>query len=228
MQNSDYELADRVSRITLDEIGETGITVEMIFNYMHQMSAAILKHQEEGGKAGTHAYDLLAAAETEHAKTTETLIHMVAATVLHKLIADEGGGRANVSFSPADMEDMHKLYEMHVNRDGMTTDIKIEPRAASRPSLKLSHDRDGNDEIETAKPQAVARPEEPNWFALIGGERLHCADQKSAEHAVRQSIMNDPLTPACVENRRCPHVRCPAPTHIDNCMATFCPNKSAK
>lgn len=228
MQNSDYELADRISRITLDEIGEMGITVEMIFNYMHQMSAAILKHQEEGGKAGTHAYDLLAAAETEHAKTTETLIHMVAATVLHKLIADEGGGRANVSFSPADMEEMHRLYEMHVNRDGMTTDIKIEPRATSRASLKLSHDRDGLLEIEPAKPQAEARKPEPNWFAKIGGERLHCANKKSAEWAVRDALAKDETVVAEVENRRCPHVRCPAPTHIDNCMATFCPNKSAK
>lgn len=228
MQNSDYELADRVSRITLDQIGETGINVTMLLGYANTLAMAVLKHGEEGGKAGTHAYDLLAASETEHARTTETLIEMVAATVLHKLIQDEGGGRANVSFTPSDMDEMHKLYEMVVNRDGMQTEIKLVPRATGRASLKLSHDRDGLLEIEPAKPQAVARPEEPNWFAKIGGERQHAADKRSAENAVRLAISDDPTVVAEVENRRCPQSKCPAPTHIDTCMATFCPNKASK
>lgn len=225
MQNSDYELADRVSRITLDQIGETGITVPMLLTYISDMSGAILRHRDEGGKAGTHAYDMLAAAETDHAKDTETLIHMVAATVLHRLIAEEGGGRANVSFSPADMDEMHKLYEMIVNRDGMTTEIKLVPRKEHAKSLQLGFDPAP---ANPAHEQAGLIPREPNWFAVIAGERLHCADQRSAESKVRDSMKSDPTVMAQVENRRCPVGKCPAPAHIDNCMAAFCPNKTAK
>ncbi len=249
MQNSDYERANSVTmmtdpfdntklRVLVDALAESNgdiafrDAIHELFDpwvqAARQMAAGIKRHVEEGGNAGTHAYDLLAASETEHAKTTETLIEMVAATVLHKLIQDEGGGRANVSFSPADMDEMHKLYEIRVNRDGMLTDIHLEPRPTARASLKLSHDREGLLEIETAKPQAVARPEEPNWFATIGGERRHAADRHSAENAVRLAISDDPTVVAEVENRRCPQSKCPAPTHIDNCMAAFCPNKAPK
>lgn len=237
MQNSDYERANAV--MLLDDPFESPVFKNMkskaklheIFDpwvqAARQMAAGIKAHVEEGGQAGTHAYDLLAAAETERARTTEALIEMVAATVLHKLIEEEGGGRANVSFTPADMDNMHRTYEMIVNRDGMTTTINLEPREKS--VLKLSHDREGTLEIDTtAKPQAVARPEEPNWFAKIGGERQHCADKRSAENAVRLAISDDPTVVAEVENRRCPQSKCPAPTHIDNCMAGFCPNKTPK
>jgi hypothetical protein len=192
-----------------------------------KLAVAAKRQVEEGGLAGTHAYDLIAAQAGEDAKVAETLIEMVAATVLHKLIEEEGGGRANVTFSPSDMDEMHKRYNMIVNRDGMTTEIKIEPRPSERASLKLSYDREGTME-KPASPQAEAKPEEPHWFAKIGGERLHAADKRSAENAVRLAISDDPTTVAEVENRRCPQSKCPAPTHIDNCMAAFCPNKTPK
>lgn len=222
MQNSDYELADRVSRITLDQVGETGITVPMLLDYIGKLSGAILRHQEEGGKAGTHAYDLLAASEIEHVKSTETLIHMVAATVLHRLIAEEGGGRSNISFSPADMDEMHKLYEMDVNRDGMTTEIKLKPRKEHAKSLQLGFDPAPTN---PAHAQAGLIPREPHWFARIDNERIHATDKRSAEDAVRNAPEG---VAASVENRRCPKVECPAPAHIDNCMAAFCPNKAPK
>lgn len=176
---------------------------------------------------GTHVFDMIAAVELGNIETTETLIHMVAATVLAKLIEDEGGGRANISFSPADMDAMHRDYEMIANRDGMVTTIKLVPREAKLASHQ-HHDIVAGVAVETeaslmqqdedttdALPQVEASPAKPYFFYRDGGGRQGPMSKDDAQAKVFQSL--DPT--AHVENRMCGRVECPNSDLQGSCPA---------
>jgi len=174
--------------------------------------------------AGTSAYELVAAAEQNHVETTETLIHMVAATALMRLIGDDTlaemaeTGSASVSFSPQDMDRMHRDYEMSALRDGLITTVKITRRGdESAPPAPpgeahleaLPESLMTQDEDETPfEPQAEEHVyDRPLWAARINGKLYPKSDRESAGRACRISRAEDICQ---VENRFCYHNDCPA------------------
>lgn len=186
--------------------------------------------------AGTSAYEMIAAVETQNVEVTETLIHMVAATVLAKLIDEEGGGRTNISFSPADMDEMHQRYMMHSTRDGLITTVKIEPRQGAFDK-KLYGGADTNDDEEmefvptvqdvvpptsfyaeagpidsgSAEPQAKhVEHDRPLWAARINGKLYPASGRLQAGRVVTTRSAEEPNAVVQVENRFCYHDDCPA------------------
>lgn len=169
---------------------------------------------------GTHVFDMIAAVEQGNVETTETLIHMVAATVLAKLIEDEGGGRSNISFSPADMDAMHRDYEMETNRDGMVTTVKIVPRdthalIVGGPDHALNRLMAQDEDTTGALPQVEASPAKPYFFYRDGGGRQGPMEKDDAQALVLKSV--DPT--AHVENRMCGRVDCPNSDMQGTCAA---------
>lgn len=170
--------------------------------------------------AGTHAYDLLAETEKANVQTTDTLISMVAATVLAKLIEDEGGGRSNITFGPQDMDAMHREYEMTATRDGLLTTVSIRPR----PETDKSETTQAGSLMEQAEEAGKALPQvesavhdRPVWairyYASHGGPylaRMH--DQRDAEIHLSDYETEGAAAPV-VENRMCLHPECP----VDQC-----------
>lgn len=71
----------------------------------------------------------IAAAALE-GEVTSTLLDMTVATVLAKLIDQEGGGRTNFSFSPMDMASAMKEWSYTVEHDGMVRTVRIQPKNA--------------------------------------------------------------------------------------------------
>lgn len=168
-----------------------------------RLAGSALAQREEEEVPGTHVYDLLAVFAKADLDHTEALIQMVAATVLYRLIQDEGGGRANVQFSPETMDAMHRDYRVEATRIGMITNVRIVPREHIAPSLRLSDDPYPD---EPAKPQAEEKPERPLWFVRDGSGLVSYPDRAEAERGVLTSV--DPI--AAVENRYCNHLDCPS------------------
>lgn len=175
---------------------------------------ARLRELSAAPAAGTDAYEMVAAVEQRNVETTETLIHMVAATVLAKLIDEEGGGRIDISFSPADMDEMHRRYEMNATHDGMLTTVSIKPRAGAFPPLSLRAE-DGIDDTE-AKPQAEHHDHDrPVWairyFDKAGNPYLaKMHDQGDAQRHLPDYMGPYDMPEPTIENRFCLHPDCPA------------------
>lgn len=171
---------------------------ELLADAKRLAGSALAQYETEGG-----AYDLLAsfaAADLDH---TEALIQMVAATVLSVLIRDEGGGRANVRFSPQDMDDTYKHYQVEAGRDGLITFVRIVPREGTAESLAAGVDPYPD---EPAKPQAEEKSERPVWTLREGSRLTICNDRAGAEALILKSV--DPT--AAIENRYCAHEDCPS------------------
>jgi hypothetical protein len=190
---------------SLDEAGKVQLVTAI-----RALAASALSQDEHHGKrepaAGSTAYEMVAASETAHVETTETLIHMTAATVLHKLIEEEGGGRLNITFSPDDMDNMHRLYQMDATHDGMITTVRIEPREGAFPgaSLRVQPGIDDTPADEQAPEHVYDRP---LWATRIDGKLFPASDREQAEKML-QGITDDQV--AQVENRFCYHNDCPA------------------
>lgn len=189
---------------------EQHLRTDPIAKAMHDCAVLVIAGLLDEPIQGTHVFDMIAAVEQGNVETTETLIHMVAATVLAKLIEDEGGGRSNISFSPADMDAMHRDYEMVANRDGMVTTIKIIPRdphalIVGGPDHDLNRLMAQNEDTEGALPQVEASPAKPYFFFRDGAGRQGPMSQDDAQALVLKSV--DPT--AHVENRMCGRVECP-------------------
>ena len=189
-----------------------GFLSEAMDQYADQIDtvAASIKELFDQEVAGTHAFDMIAAIEQGNVETTETLIHMIAATVLAKLIEDEGGGRSNVSFSPADMDAMHRDYDMRTKRDGLITTVTIVPRnphthVVGGPDHAMNRLMAQAEDETGALPQVEASPAKPYFFYRDGGGRQGPMSKDDAQAKVFQSV--DPT--AHVENRMCGRVECP-------------------
>lgn len=228
-QVSTNMLAQSEARMEDTSVEAKGFLSEAMDQYADRINgyAAELEAHLAEPVEGTHVFDMIAAVELGNIETTETLIHMVAATVLAKLIEDEGGGRANISFSPADMDAMHRDYEMIANRDGMVTTIKLVPREAKLASHQ-HHDIVAGVAVETeaslmqqdedttdALPQVEASPAKPYFFYRDGGGRQGPMSKDDAQAKVFQSV--DPT--AHVENRMCGRVECPNSDMQGSCPA---------
>lgn len=211
-QVSTNMLAQSEARMEDTSVEAKGFLSEAMDQYADRINgyaAEIEAHLAEPVE-GTHVFDMIAAVEQGNIETTETLIHMVAATVLAKLIEDEGGGRSNISFSPADMDAMHRDYEMETNRDGMVTTVKIIPRdthalIVGGPDHALNRLMAQDEDTEGALPQVEASPAKPYFFFRDGAGRQGPMSQDDAQALVLKSV--DPT--AHVENRMCGRTNCP-------------------
>lgn len=152
---------------------------------------------------GTSAFDLIHAFTVADAENTSTLIGMIAATVLVKLGEEEGKGRSNITFSPADVDDVYKRYAVDVAIEGADTTVKVRPLDAGEAGLSLMV-RDDVDSTD-AKPQALPKDERPVWAVRINGKLQEADDRRTAEGML--SMTGDPL--AAIENRMCMHEDCP-------------------
>ncbi len=172
----------------------------------------VIAARQYASGAGTSAYEMVAAAEIANVETTETLMQMLAATVLSNLIDEEGGGRANIWYSPESMTEMMQRYDMTATRDGMITLVSIKPKPGAMsdgkkllqdtPSLRL----DLIESVAFAKPQAEAKPHDrPVWAIRFDGNLFRMHDRADAERNL-DSYGNT----ATVENRFCVHTDCPS------------------
>lgn len=186
-------------------------------------------HEERPPAAGTSAYDMVAASAIAEVQTTDTLMQMLAATILATLIEEEGGGRANITYSPMSMDYMTKFYDFTSERDGLITTVRI--------SEKPDRDMDRDKWLEPSnrhgiasmiaeqvgdvgmpsipKPQAATKEyDRPIWaisYPDREGNRYFAkmADRKDAE-AHLDDYATVGLVPPEVQNRFCLHTNCPS------------------
>lgn len=180
----------------------------------HKIDAVVAKIMELSGDDGA----AVAAASLER-DVSSALIDLVAGTVLATLFEEEGGGRANISISPASMDHVAKNYEIGSTMDGMIRHITI----------KLREDSDLNDEskwrepsnrhglvdvaetpyqADQLRPQAEPKTyDRPVWAMRCWGILQQAASREQAENMVRESKAG--FMQATVENRWCLHTDCP-------------------
>lgn len=178
-----------------------GFALEAMDQYADHIRSVIVDLESE--RAGTHAFDLVAEHEKRHVETTSTLVQMVAATVLAKLVDEEGGGRTNITFGPPDMDKMMSEYEMSATVDGLLTTVRIEPR---NPDEYVRHRLALQPEVTSdAAPQVEATDTpKPYYFFKDGSGRQGPMEKADAEALVLKSV--DPI--ATAENRTCPYRGC--------------------
>lgn len=183
--------------------------------------AAAARAADGDPNAGTSAYQMVADVAQAQVDTTETLIHMVAATVLMKMMDYDvpiRGGAVEIAFSPRDMDEMHRRYEMTAKHDGMLTIVSIKPRpdeiAPPRPPAEANLEAKPESLMTQDEPEAPAKPQaaphvydRPLWAVRRNGKLTPCSDQAEAERKVRV-VKSD--TPISIENRFCYHADCPA------------------
>lgn len=175
------------------------------------LAGSALSQREVEPQAGTHAYDLLAAFAKADVDNTVALIELVAATVLYKLIDEEGGGRSNITFSPKDMDDMIRSYEIESGHEGLITTVKISPREKSVHGMFFDPDPTT---ATSTHDQAQPKDERPvwaiRWFDDAGQPHLHrMHDRADAERQIA-SYHRDGVPNGDIENRMCMHIDCPS------------------
>jgi hypothetical protein len=177
-------------------------------NLLYELNRELAK---DGGQAGTHAYDMMAAVEEINAGNASVLIELIAAVVMSKS-AFLGDTTASVTFSPSDIDEMQRHYEVGATRDGMQLTVTLTPKDTPGPSWRTDAQESG----EGAYPQAEApdTPERPVWAVRDGTTLVGCEDRPAAEAWARKG----PET-ATVENRFCLHSECPS-THCNQAEAT--------
>jgi hypothetical protein len=195
------------------------IVFDTYFQNMMSLAASVLSQDEQGadddGNAGTHAYDMLAALAEHDAATTETLIHMIAATVLSLKFGPSmrpGKDAVAVIFSPLDMDAMLKHYEMTATHEGVITTVRITRRETPLAEGVMAQSED----VSNAQPQAMPMVERKYWFfnSTTTG-RIGPEDREDVEARLQVS---DDLT-ARLENRACPRRFCPSSDVSTECAA---------
>lgn len=198
--------------------------------------------------AGTSAYEMVAAAEMAHVNTTHTLLGMVAATVLAKLIDEGDCSRANISFTPRTMDDMYARYDLAIEQEGLETKVRITPKPgafAQGGKIELTGVTDPKLEMVTlppaeaalaGRPESLMRQDEPDspadeqaipteaekhYFFNDGTKRYGPMPLATAEQHARMT----PNLLAHIENRACPLVDCPSAGHATSCAWETCPNR---
>lgn len=177
--------------------------------FLYELNAELKK---DGGQAGTHAYDMMAAVEDINAGNTRVLIELIAGVVIAKAreamengVLDEKATELSVTFQPSDIDDMQRAYDMAVKRDGMHVTVTLTKKSEPTESWQLDEEESGEGALE----QAAEAPERPVWAVRTGDGHLHgWGSRKEAENAVRDDYADEPL--AHVENRYCLHEDCPS------------------
>lgn len=155
-------------------------------------------------------------------EVTSTLMDMLAATILATLIEEEGGGRANIVYSPMSMDHMMKHYTYTTENDGLIRTVRITLREDSNlndesawrdPSNRhgvMHQDETGAGAKPQAEPKVHDRPVWAIRHVGVDGEprlaKMH--DQgDAARHLADYSVDGAPLPE--VQNRFCLHIGCP-------------------
>lgn len=204
---------------------------------IEQIKRIMIAHPGDYDAAAQKIHDLckpdhtihVAAAALEN-EVTSTLLDMTVATVLAKLIDQEGGGRTNFSFSPMDMAAVMKEWSYTVEHDGMVRTVRIKPldeeafeeadgatlqHSALARAMSGAYDETAPpvppvDDLKT-KPQAATHEfKRPLWVVRRDGELFEKANRKSADASVRAYLRLNEEVPATVENRWCLHTECPS------------------
>lgn len=165
----------------------------------------------------------VAAAVLEN-EVTSTLVDMVAATVLVTLIEEEGGGRTNITLSPASMEERLRAWSYTVEHSDMTRTINVNPRS---PDEWSSTDEPP---VETKLRQVLSTeeaggrlmdlPDEPRqfnrplwvvrYFDKDGTTYLAKMNDRADAQRHIADYTHLGLPSPQVENRCCLHHECPA------------------
>lgn len=163
-------------------------------------------------KAGTSAYQLIGAAAAAEVETTDTLMQMLAATILATLIEEEGTGRSNITYSPASMDHVMMHYNFTTEKRAMATTIRIKmkPDSALRQETnwRAPSNRHEVEDVSNAKPQAEPKTYDRPIWAIRWGEQLYEYDTRRQAEADMIS-RDDGGIPASLENRMCMHIECP-------------------
>lgn len=161
--------------------------------------------------------NMMVAAASLEAETTELLMQMHAATILATLLEEEGGGRANISYSPLSMDHMMKHYTFTAEKTDMITTVRISLREDSslnteegwrEPSNRhgvMQQDESPAGALPQAEPKVHDRP---LWMIRSNGELWRMMDRRDAERQLPNYIAHDPT--AVLENRHCDHLFCPS------------------
>jgi hypothetical protein len=153
-------------------------------------------------------FDMMAAGATLEAQTIQTLMAMQTATVLAALIEEEGGGRANMSYSPMKMAEMMAIYGFTVEHDKLITTVRIFEKDQREP-LFPKEDNPGGHLMKL--PEEPKEWNRPIWAVRISGYTdepylRQCNDRDDAERVIR-ALSSTLITQ--VENRFCLHPDCP-------------------
>jgi hypothetical protein len=206
MKLSPDQLDDILARadVTIEDAGHGKTDLDPRLSLLHEINEELAK---DGGQAGTHAYDMMAAVEEINTGNTAVLIELIAAVVMSGLISDKASAIA-VSFSPVDIDEMQKQFVVDAKRDGMQLTVTLTRRSLPTKSWLADADESGAG----AKPQAEAvdTPERPVWAVRTADGVL--VGMESREDAETQfSQANPPYdTTARIENRFCLHETCPS------------------
>lgn len=212
--------------LNTDDVGSMKAAYRRLLDDSKKLAGSALSQREEDDTPapGTHIYDMLASFAKADAENTETLIQLVAGTVLYKLFLDEGGGRVNIRFSPKDMDDMNRLFKMNASREGLDTVVVLEPREEAMKSWRLENQPEDYEGDTPAHDQAMPKAERPVWVIRymaakgVDGLETHFArmhDKADAERQLPQYFeaaqrAGDGRTDPVIENRMCLHEDCPA------------------
>lgn len=156
---------------------------------------------KDGGQAGTHAYDMMAAVEEINTGNARVLIELIAGVVMMKRNENPLLDTMSVTFQPSDIDDMQRNYEFGVKRHGLHVTVTLVKKAEPTESWTFRDD----DEV-PAKSQAEAQPERPVWAIRVGDVLTGYPNRTVAENTLRRMV---PDLGAQIENRYCLHPECP-------------------
>jgi hypothetical protein len=221
MRNSTIQIAENVRAMLNSTTTVEGGTHRAQFEQeVINLCEAVLE-DAQGGSASTHAYDMLADYSKIDLDNLESLINLTAAVVLmqgmQRAIDWETPGVRSVEFSPKEMDDLIRNYEVTSDRTGLLTKVVI----------KRKHREDGIMEHGTAKEAAAAQPQaeakvhdRPIWTIRFYGKRGKPHLNRMDDRAQAEERLSDYVSPLVeqpeptIENRFCLHPGCPS----DRCL----------
>lgn len=156
---------------------------------------------KDGGQAGTHAYDMMAAVEEINTGNTRVLIELIAGVVMMKRSENPLLDTMSVTFQPSDIDDMQRNYEFGVKRHGLHVTVTLTKKAEPSESWTFRDDDDV-----PAKQQVEAQPDRPVWAIRVGDTLTCFPNRPMAENSLRQMT---PELGGQIENRYCLHSDCP-------------------
>lgn len=165
---------------------------------LNQLNELLAK---DGGQAGTHAYDMMAAVEEINTGNARVLIELIAGVVMMKRNDNPLLDTMSVTFQPSDIDEMQRNYEFGVKRHGLHVTVTLVRKAEPTESWTFRDDDDV-----PAKPQAEAQPDRPVWAIRVADMLTGYPDRAMAEDMLLRMV---PELGAQIENRYCLHPECP-------------------
>lgn len=211
MRNSTIQMAENI-RDAFNAIKPGGKKPGEHRQVAYDLAMAVLE-DAQGGSAGTHAYDMLADYSKIDLDNLESLINLTAATVLST--SEPSATELQVTFSPKDMDELIRNYEVTSDRKGLLTTIVIKRRPGSEGIMEHGT----AEEAAKAQPQAKVKVRDrPIWAIryFTSQNRPRLARMNGRGDAERQLAVyrNEKRPDSTIENRMCLHPGCPS----DRCI----------